>query len=1280
MKKLLIITMLLSCSLTGSAQTTFTVDNLSYFLEDDQEGGGIHAVVARQNGELISGEVVIPATVTYEGTAYAVTRIEYEAFSGCTGMTAINLPEGITVIGVYAFLHCNKLSSITIPNSVTRIEGEAFENCTNLTKVVIGRNVTNFDNFFSGCTNISEVWCYTTTVPNIVSKAFEESVYANASLFVRSSLIDNYKDVEPWNSFKEIKEISDLQDYAPYHTLFVAADGVRYMTEDDEAVIARQDRELSGDIVIPETVTYEGKEYTVTRLMDPSEGESGGGGAFQECNITGITLPESITNIPDNTFWHCEQLSSVSLHGAVRRIGSYSFESCKALTTIELPDAVTEMGDGAFLSSGLTEFKIPAGVTMLNWSVLANTNISYLEIPASVNYLCGACFATNKTDEDGQPVRRTVKMFQRDCRLVNGWDDRSEFGNMTAIDLLVPKGSKVLYKEYFPWLNMHSITEYGEDSGEPLVPEQRHVTIEGLCYMLKDGEAHVDIQPATLSGEVTIPEKVIYEDVEYPVTTIMSSYGGGWLGTDYYEYSSVFSQTQVTKVILPTSIKTIGHHAFCKSPLLQEVVLNEGITEIGNAAFGFCPELTTINIPSSVSVLKSGLLRGCSKLTTLSLHEGLTSIDGEVLWDTGIETLTIPSTCTSFGYQALQIPNLKTLYMNVKEPTDIRANGNTMNGTVFGHDSDQEETNERLSKADLIVPLGCAQVYKSLAPWFHFRSITDQGSPYLKLNNSAFSAPEGAFTITNTGNNGEPEFEAHDGWFIDTFTHGLCMKEGTSVSFNTTGTSWIYVYLSSDKTSTVTIDGKEMELSDDRPDDYHYRRYDLLVEGAGKHILTCGSYENNQWPCVFRVEVQNISSDYYQPKTVGVNINGINYVLHETINDQNETIRTATIASQSTSLSGDITIPAKVSYARTVLQNNKWVALEAHDYDVTDIVLPGFEIAQVPGNYRTTGGAFQESQITSISLPATITVIPAGTFNGCKQLKTVTLAEGITTLGGGAFANCSSLEEIYLPETITDMSGWYIFGNCPSLKKVNIPKLVTSIGNGCFMRSGIETFIVPKNVTSIGEACFGALGEETCVKSFKICHESYSDGSFSFPENIFNDIDDITLIVPQGTKESFYSQIYPWKNFKNIIEYTDQNDEHQYNNYRVEIAEQAPAASRGMRKANSTVEPVTVGFTPSGVGVDELPTEIEKNGKKYLVKYKNIPEIMPAEDVVLEAVLTVKGDIDGDGELSVTDVVSLVNAVMDPSAVSDITKYDMDGDGNLTITDVVMLVNSTIDN
>lgn len=1206
MKNLFIIAMLLSCSLTGAAQTFFNIDGIRYMIEDD------HAVIARQDNGL-TGELVIPAKVTYGDDEYNVTRmmnpdecgdvgtfqecgitsislpvsiseipafsfyrcnslssvtipksvtsIGYQTFGECSSLTSINvsednlyyssengvlfnknkstllrypqsktettyiIPNSVKTIDDCAFDECNNLASVTIPSSVTSLGSSVFEHCSGLTTISIGRNVTGIPwHGFRDCPNLSEVWCYATTVPTVDPDAFEESNYTNATLYVRSSLLEDFRNAEIWNSFKEYNEITSLQEYAPYHTIFVA-DGIRYMTEDNDVVIARQDRELSGDIIIPSTVTYEGKDYNVIRLISPYESESGGGGAFQECAITGISLPTSITEIPDITFYDCKQLCSVTLNGPVTRIGHYSFQHCEALSTIDLPDDVTEIGQFAFQGSGLTEFKVPTGVTWLSTCVCADTKLTYIEIPATVTYIQSGCFACWETEP--LPVKKTVKMFQRDCRLIDV-NEGSPFGNMTQlvnIDLLVPAGGKVVYQEYYPWSNMHCITEFGEDTGETLMPDQRYVTIDGIRYLLKDGEASVDIQPETLSGEVTIPDKVTYEDTDYPVTTVVDAY--------HIADGGAFSYTKVTKVTLPSSIKKIGWQAFKNAQNLQEVVLNEGVTEIVEGAFEGCQELTTINIPSTLTVINGGLFKECHKLKNITLNEGLKELQEGVFYNSGIETLTIPSTCTTLGSGSLYLPNLKTLIMKVKEPTDIVCTGSyhleTMNCAVFADYflPNYEEVRAFLSNIDIIVPLGCANSYNALRPWIYCHSITEEGE------------------------------------------------------------------------------------------------------------------------------------DYYQPKTSVVNIDGINYMLHETINDQDETVRTATVACQNINLSGDIVIPEKVTYAQK-------------DYDVTDIFTSIIELNGDDRGYSSGEGAFQDCGITSVSLPATITTIPTKAFYGCQQLKSVTLPEGITTIRAGAFANCSSLEEIYLPETINYMEGRYIFRNCTNLKKVNIPKQVTSLSNECFQNSGIETFIIPQNITSIGEACFA----DTHLKNIKICHESYSDGSMSFPENMFYDnISGITLIVPEGTRESLYTQVYPWKDFENIIEYKDQEDEHLYNAYNVSYEEEVIG-----HEQEASDDTTILDYVPSGVDT-ELPEDTEK--EDYVLigwhdKQGHTPHtVMPAQDILLRLTLALLGDANRDGDVDVSDFLSVANYILGRNPVGFLHKAanTSKGDNEIDVADFLGVAN-----
>ena len=73
-----------------------------------------------------TGEVVIPASVTYNGKTYSVTSISAIAFYGCTGLTSVTIPETVTSIGYLAFYGCTGLTSVTIPNSVTSIGDYAF--------------------------------------------------------------------------------------------------------------------------------------------------------------------------------------------------------------------------------------------------------------------------------------------------------------------------------------------------------------------------------------------------------------------------------------------------------------------------------------------------------------------------------------------------------------------------------------------------------------------------------------------------------------------------------------------------------------------------------------------------------------------------------------------------------------------------------------------------------------------------------------------------------------------------------------------------------------------------------------------------------------------------------------------------------------------------------------------------------------------------------------------------------------------------------------------------
>ena len=98
------------------------------------------------------GNVVIPEEVTYGNKTLKVTSIGVFAFSNCSGLISITIPNSVTTIGGGAFQGCSGLISITIPNSVTSIGGGAFYLCYSLTSITIPNSVTSIGSWaFQGC-------------------------------------------------------------------------------------------------------------------------------------------------------------------------------------------------------------------------------------------------------------------------------------------------------------------------------------------------------------------------------------------------------------------------------------------------------------------------------------------------------------------------------------------------------------------------------------------------------------------------------------------------------------------------------------------------------------------------------------------------------------------------------------------------------------------------------------------------------------------------------------------------------------------------------------------------------------------------------------------------------------------------------------------------------------------------------------------------------------------------------------------------------------------------
>ena len=100
--------------------------------------------------------VVIPATITFDGVTYSVSALSEESFADCKSLVSVTIPEGVYDIREAAFIGCDALVSVQIPESMMMIEERAFYNCASLPSLTIPGKVVYFgEGIFCGCDKLT---------------------------------------------------------------------------------------------------------------------------------------------------------------------------------------------------------------------------------------------------------------------------------------------------------------------------------------------------------------------------------------------------------------------------------------------------------------------------------------------------------------------------------------------------------------------------------------------------------------------------------------------------------------------------------------------------------------------------------------------------------------------------------------------------------------------------------------------------------------------------------------------------------------------------------------------------------------------------------------------------------------------------------------------------------------------------------------------------------------------------------------------------------------------
>lgn len=211
----------------GAAAADFTVDGISYDITsaDEKTAGVTEGTYA--------GAVVIPASVTNDGTTYSVTSIESYAFF-YSDITSISIPGTITKIGSNAFYSCKGLTTVNLPEGIVSLGNNAFGQCSFIESINIPASVTTIGNMtFDNCYSLKEIYSLAATPASCSSSSFSRVETGSCTLYIPEGAKDAY-NIAPWNEFGNIVE-----------TDFAGVEGIASDTESGATIYG-----ASGNIVI----------------------------------------------------------------------------------------------------------------------------------------------------------------------------------------------------------------------------------------------------------------------------------------------------------------------------------------------------------------------------------------------------------------------------------------------------------------------------------------------------------------------------------------------------------------------------------------------------------------------------------------------------------------------------------------------------------------------------------------------------------------------------------------------------------------------------------------------------------------------------------------------------------------------------------------------------------------------------------------------------------------------------------------------------------------------
>lgn len=1074
------LSLIVGIAAAGRAESV-TVDGMTFELYATSRTAALTATT-----DDLGTDVVIPATVTYNGAAFTVTDIRENSFKDKTNLISVSIPGTVTSVGSIAWY---------------QYDYSPFKGCSSLRNVRF-EDGTDDDIIYMGAG-------YDTSYQGTGHSLFDglplEEVYIgrhikymyNASNYTYSAKECGYSPFYNIPTLTRVTfgpKVTEIEDY-----LFMGNKSITLMSFPNVERIGEYAFGSCGKLT---TVNLGTALQTV------------GNGAFSGCrNITKLTFPDATTTIGDWAFNGCTSVTEITVGSGLKSIGKEAFRDCGSFTAIILPDNFTTMEEGAFKNcTKLTIAKLGKSLTSIPLAAFKNcTALSEMFIPASVTSIGNEAFYND-----------------------------SGIASLTMEEGLKTIGSQVFYNNS-GLMRMEipgTVTSIGQNS---------FYGCTRLTYLtFRDGDETLNIN--NLFSESVSTTKTCVYDYFYdcPIRfltigrNITYQYSNGTDVAGKYKASAPFAdKTSIVSVTFGPKVTFLYHHLLNGCSGIKKVTLPAGLEQAYSYCLANCPQIPELIFPEPLVLLDDYACSGNTALATVEFKETpgndlCFAIGNRALaYCPALTELTFPTKTVSIGnYCFYKTPGLKSItFIDTPRSIFLGNEGayplfkySNIESLYMGRNIDYDGADTMVPNEDLSNAPFSGQQYLSDVRFSQAGTVTycKNCLLYNVPNCARLTLPE---SLKSIGDYTFARMKILNGITIPNAvtTMGKYAFSGDSeLKFAKLSTScaWLKEGLFSDCTSleSITIPPVVTKM-----DGLMFRNCSALTSATfegNKELLTMGYGASQADFGLFRdCPLETLNLDRWLSYNTDQPARSPFYSIKELKNltlGENVGVVDKYMFSYCTGLE-EVYLPDNIEsiglWGFRGCSSLKSVRLSQKLSQVSDY------------------GFSECTSLDNVVFPASMTSVADNSFSNCTSLKKLDLGQSLNIIGPAAFKNDVALEGIVIPETLYGL-GVEAFANCTSLPNVTI-RSITSVGKQSFQGcTGLQWVSLSEKTTSLGENSFDGCTGIKYVKSFA---DFPPEGLVNFPADV---VAAGTLFVPEASMD-YYQYSPTWENWMSIRPITD---------------------------------------------------------------------------------------------------------------------------------------------